>query len=94
MPRSSAADYLLTLKERDQFSFLTSTARVDDTADGLSTIKMAQRYIDLDAAYRRRWSDIDEMCASLAQFRVDLVQRLTDSSRRRHGVQDSGDESP
>jgi hypothetical protein len=65
------------LKERDQFRFLTSTARIDDAAEGLDTTAKAQRYMDLDAAYRQRWSEIDELCASLAQLRFDLVQRLT-----------------
>jgi hypothetical protein len=79
------------LKERDQFRFLTSTTRVDDSAEGLDTIEKAQRYMDLDAAYGRRWSEIDGLCESLAQFRFDLVQRLRDahSSQRRHGVPDA-----
>ncbi len=65
------------LKERDQFQFLTTTARVDDPVAGLDAIAKAQMYMDLDAVYRQRWSEISELCASLAQFRFDLVQRLT-----------------
>jgi hypothetical protein len=65
------------LKERDQFRFLTPTSRFDDSQEGLDTTAKAQRYMDLEAAYRQRWSEIDELCASLAQFRFDLVQRLT-----------------
>jgi len=65
------------LKPNDAFRFLTSTARFDDVVAGLSTTDTAQRYMNLDLAYRQRWSEIDELCASLAQFRFDLVLHLT-----------------
>ena len=76
------------LKERDQFPFLTTTARIDDPVAGLDAIAKVQMYMDLDAVYRQRWSEINELCTSLAQFRFDLVQRLTapDTWQRRHAT--------
>jgi hypothetical protein len=71
------------LAERDDFRSLTSTARIDDVLAGLGTIDKAQRYMDLDAAYRDRWSAIDTVCQSLAQFRFDLVEHLTATAPRR-----------
>jgi hypothetical protein len=77
------------LKERDQFRFLTTTARIDDSAEGLDAIAKAQMYMDLDVAYRQRWSEINALCTSLAQFRFDLVQQLTtpDTWQRRSAAE-------
>ena len=73
------------LKERDEFSALTSAARIDEDVTGLGTAAKAQLYMDLDAAYRQPCSEIDEVCLSLAWFRFDLVQQLVsiDCSRLR-----------
>jgi hypothetical protein len=65
------------LKERDQFRFLTPAARFDDSAAGLDAAAKAQRYMDLAAAYGQRSAALRQLCVSLAQFRFDLVQRLT-----------------
>jgi hypothetical protein len=69
------------LKKLDEFQSLTSTTRIDDNVTGLGATDRAQRYMDLDAAYHQRWSEINELCAALAQFRFDLVHQLIGAAR-------------